>query len=65
MAQCKGTYGLSPIPGTHMMERDPAYILTLQINVKRKKIFKNLKVIQEGTWRDDSVCLVGESGFGS
>lgn len=59
MAQCKGTYGLSPIPGTRMMERDPAYISTLQIIVKRKKI------VQEEAWRDGSVCLVGESWFGS
>lgn len=47
-----------------MMERDPAYISTLQITVKRKKN-KNLKIVQEEAWRDGSVCLVGESWFGS
>lgn len=66
MAQDKGTYCLSPIPGTHMMERDPACTYTLQVNKCKNK---NLKTTQEGARRDSSVvkspcCSFGGSGFG-
>lgn len=66
MAWGKGTYFLSPIPATHIMERDPAHTSTLQVNIYEDR---KLKITQEGVWKDGSAskstcCSLKGSGLG-